>query len=278
MDWTQKVVDSRVEDGKKHQRYPAGSPNEVEIKQYAHYLPKRCEIGVVMGMTPELRNVAVRHCDLLVSIDCSFTAIETYKDWLDPAFRDKEKIIHGDWNDLEAFLDKKPGFIVGDGIFGNIHPLENYMPLLRSIRLMLDDGGSFVTRQCLMPEDVGSNTQWGRSTLLQEFRSGMIDEAEFGLSMRLQGYVKQAYDEKRALLDNKKVFACIESDYQEGLLSKREYEIIHRYFFQGINTIPTRSQWEGALNQSDFFYESHAINGKQWYAWYPVYHCKASME
>ena len=276
MHWTQNVVDSRVEDGNRHQRYPAGSPNEAEIRHYAHYLPKRCEIGVVMGMTPELRNLAVHHCDLMVSIDCSVAAIETYKGWLDPAFKDKEKIIHGEWNDLEAFLDKKPGFIVGDGIFGNIQPLENYMPLLRSIRLMLDDGGSFITRQCLMPEDVGLNTQWGRSTLLQEFRSGMIDEAEFGLSMRLQGYVRQAYDEKSMLLDNKKVFDLVEIDYKSGVLSEHEYNVINRYFFQGKNSIPFQKKWEEILTDRGFTYEKELLAGKRWYGWYPIYHCQPS--
>ena len=67
--WTKEIVKARVMNGEKHVRYAAGSPNQKEIDQYAQYLPKHCEIGVVMGMTPELRNMAATHCDLLLSID-----------------------------------------------------------------------------------------------------------------------------------------------------------------------------------------------------------------
>lgn len=274
MSWTQKVVDSRVQDKQKYQRYQAGSPNNVEIKQYAHYLPKWCDIGVVMGMTPELRNLAVRHCDLLVSIDISKAAIETYQDWLNPTFKNKEKVIHGNWNDLEQFLDKQPGFIMGDGVFGNVVSLDDYIPLLQSIHAMLEDEGSLITRQCLMPKDVNSNIKWNKTTLIQNFRKNLIDEAEFGLSMRLQGYSNEAYDETTFILDNKKVFDLLETDYKNGLITDKEYEIIYRYFFGSENSIPMETKWEEILTYSGFSYESEKLIGKNWYSWYPIYNCK----
>jgi len=232
MNWTEEIVQSRVMDNKKQLRYEAGSPNKKEVELYAQYLPENCEVGIVMGMTPELRNLAVEHCDFLISIDASQSAIQTYRNWLKPELEKKEKIIHGNWNDLKHFLGTKAGFIIGDGVFGNIVPLAQYLPLLKSIREILSDGGSFITRQCLMPDDVMSNEKWNKTALIENFRKGIIDEAEFGLSMRLHGYADLAYKKDTALLDNKKVFESIETDYKNGLMSDKEYQMInHKSLF-----------------------------------------------
>ena len=75
MSWTEEIVQSRVMDGQKQLRYSAGSPNKEEVELYAKYLPHNCEVGVVMGMTPELRNMAAEHCDLLISIDISYNFV-----------------------------------------------------------------------------------------------------------------------------------------------------------------------------------------------------------
>lgn len=278
MSWTEEIVKSRVMDDQKQLRYEAGSPNKLEVELYSRYLPENCEVGIVMGMTPELRNMAVEHCDLLISIDASKSAIKTYRNWLNPELQKKEKIIHGDWNDLEDFLDTKAGFIIGDGVFGNIVPLTQYVPLLKSIRAMLSDRGSFITRQCLIPDDLIKNVKRHKSALIERFRKGIIDEAEFGLSMRLQGYVEQAYDKDTSLLDNKKVYESIEIDHKNGLISDKEYQIVHRYFFQGMNSLPTRSKWEQYLKESGFICGYEKLLGKNWYEWYPVYHCKLSEE
>lgn len=272
--WTRKIVKARVMDETNHIRYPAGSPDQNEVDQYARYLPGHCKVGVVMGMTPELRNIAATHCDLLISIDMSQASIKAYQDWLKPELRKKEKIVHGDWSELERLLPENPGFILGDGVFGNIVPLENYTQLLTSIHSMLSDNGCFLTRQCLMPEDIASDPIWHKEILLEKFRKKIIDEAEFRITMRLQGYSDIAYDVEDSLLDNKKVFDIIKLDREDGLISTKEYEIINRYFFQGINSLPTRQKWEELLNEANFMFRSEKLVGKNWYDWYPVYHCQ----
>ncbi len=272
--WTKEIVKARVMNDKKHVRYAAGSPNQKEIDQYAQYLPKHCKVGVVMGMTPELRNMAATHCDLLLSIDMSQASIEAYRNWLKPELKKKEKIIYGDWSELERLLPEKPGFIIGDGVFGNIIPLQNYSKLLTLIHSMLSNGGSFVTRQCLMPEGTVFDPIWHKEILLKKFRKKIIDEAEFGLTMRLQGYTDIAYDVKNSLLDNKKVFEIIKSDKRSSLISTEEYGIIHRYYFEGINSLPTKEKWEKLLSEAGFLFQCKKLVGKNWYDWYPIYHCQ----
>ena len=193
---TKKVVQSRIQDPNLHIRYAAGSPNKKEVTCYAHYLPENCEIGVVMGMTPELRNMAAKHCELLISVDVNEASIEIYQNWLKHELRSKEKIIHGDWFELQRILPEKPAFVIGDGVFGNVIPINNYVKLLSSIRSVLAKNGCFVTRQSLMPVEAALPGNKLRDELLESFRLGTIDEAEIGLTMRLQGYTNEAYDSK----------------------------------------------------------------------------------
>jgi len=119
------------------------------------------------------------------------------------------------------------------------------------------------------------NQDMSIETELKEFRRGVIDEAESGLAMRLQSYTDMAYDTKNSLLDNKKVFEIIKSDKKSCLISTEEYEIIQRYYFEGINSLPTKEKWEKLLTEAGFLFQYKKLIGKNWYDWYPIYHCQA---
>lgn len=271
--WNTDIVHSRIMDSSEKKRYAAGSPDSQEISVYARCLPANSGLGVVLGMTPELRNMAASHCGKLLSIDHSEASISTYKDWLSPELKNKEEIICGDWSVLENALPEPPDFILGDGIFGNVIPLEKYSSLLQIIRSSLAPQGCFVTRQCLMPEEVLDNPR-RHQDLLEKFRQGMLDEAGFGLSMRLHGYVDVAYDKKTCLLDNRKVFAKLDADYKSGLLSLLEYQVVRRYLFNGINSIPPQGKWEELLKENGFKFKQLNCQGKYWYHYYPIYSCR----
>lgn len=272
-DWNTEVVNARIMNRSDKQRYAAGSPDPREVDVYAACLSGDSTLGVVLGMTPELRNMAARHCEKLISVDRSEAAIAIYKDWLAPVLRHKEQVVHGDWNTLGSVLQEPPDFILGDGIFGNVVPLNGYSDLLCSIRSTLSRNGCFVTRHCLMPGAVLDNPDH-RLELLEKFRRNLIDEAGFGLSMRLQGYVDIAYDRNNFVLDNAKVFSAVEKDRESGLISFSEYHIIRRYLFSGLNTIPTERVWEGLLNGAGFRFERLNCQGKYWYDYYPIYVCR----
>ena len=270
--WNADSVISRIRDIAGKKRFAAGSPDAFETLIYSRFLPSDCQLVVVLGMTPELRNMAAGFCRRLISIDHNEVSISTYKDWLSPAFSSRERIVQGDWNDLEKILPESADFVLGDGIFGNIVPLSNYSGLLKLIRSVLTHRGCFVTRQCLMPDWVLEKPDQ-RHTLLEKYRNRTLNEAAFGLSMRLHGYSDIAYDPDTALLDNKKVFSAVDEDLQSGFLLMSEYRIIRRYFFDGMNSLPTQRAWETILKATGFAFTRPVYTGEYWYAYYPVYCC-----
>ena len=272
-DWNTDIVNSRIRDASGRKRYAAGSPDAYEISVYSRCLPKDSHIGVVLGMTPELRNMAAGLCNLLISIDHNETSISTYKDWLPPSLASKEYIVQSDWNDLAKVLPEPADFILGDGIFGNVVPIANYSKLLELMRSVLSRQGCFVTRQCLMPDSVLENPGQ-RQKLLEQYRNQALGEAGFGLSMRLYGYADIAYDPSTSLLDNKIVFAAIDDDLKSGVLRLPEYQIIRRYFFQGINSLPTMGNWEKILEANNFNFKRQLYDGEYWYQYYPIYRCQ----
>ncbi|MEZ4599748.1 MAG: class I SAM-dependent methyltransferase [Syntrophotaleaceae bacterium] len=272
-EWSTEIVNSRICDAAGRKRYAAGSPDLEEVEAYSRCLPENSRIGVVLGMTPELRNLAARHCIQLICIDHSGSAISTYRDWLSPSLAAREHIIQGDWNDLKNVLPEPADFILGDGIFGNVVPFADYSSLLGLISSALSPRGCFVTRQCLMLEGIPENGQH-RQWLLKRYRNKDLDEAGFGLSMRLHGYADMAYDRETSILDNKKVFAAIEADFQAGFFQLSEYQIIRRYFFQGLNSIPSKENWETMLKANNFRFERQCCKGKYWYQYYSIYSCR----
>jgi hypothetical protein len=269
-DWTKVALESRIADNQNGIRYEAGSPNQAEIECYASCLPDSAHIGIVLGMTPELRNLVASRTKKIITVDASKSAIEIYQDWLEPSYRFKEDIILGNWFELQKIAPNNVDFIVGDGVFGNILPFERYGDLLKLIFKQLSRGGLFLTRQCLAPIQIISY----RDELLQLFRQEEIDGAGLGLGMRIIGYLDIAYDQYSFILDNAKVFAQIEKDTQAGVISNDEIRIIRRYYFEGKNVIPPRTEWEKMLTKAGFEFTQHILHGKSWYPWYPIYCCR----
>ena len=140
--WDDISLTTRIKDKDSRQRFEAGCPNKKEIDAYAAALPKDCskQTAVVLGMTPELRLLAAKLFQKVLTIDYNSKAIETYTGWLPSQYCQKETIINGDWLDLRKILPCPVYAIMGDGIFGNLQNVEQHRILLSNIALSLLPG------------------------------------------------------------------------------------------------------------------------------------------
>ncbi len=272
--WSAEELSSRWQDRERHLRYPAGSPDDAEIAAYGSCLPtgSGAHLAVVLGMTPELRRLALRFFARVVSVDHSDTAIRLLRDWVDPKDRVREFIIRADWTDLPCLLSAEALAVVGDGAFGNLPALAAWGEMLQGLRELIAPGGVLILRQALLPcgFEPADDTKW---RLLQRFRAGEIDEFSFGLGWRLLGHHDTCYDSHAALLDSAAVARITEADLAAGRLSQEEYNRTRRFAFGATNVLPSEDAWEGMLRHAGYEWRTSCLEGRDWYRYYKIWAC-----
>ncbi len=278
--WNFEALNSRIKDKNKHLRYEAGSPNKQEIECYGRYINKgfqhqrviqKMEV-VVLGMTPELRQLAQRMGCQIICVDNNEEAIMLYKDWNLPEYCSNERILKADWMNLTKVLDTPVAAILGDGIFGNILSIRKYREMLRVLKESIQNKGFLVLRTIMIPRNFNIS-EYEAKSLMESFRDGKLTEADFGFGMRIFGSYDFAYEPQSFLLDNKMVFERYKDWTNRGLLSEKEYSLIQRYYFGGLNLIPPQDIWETMLAEEGFAFQSRPIVGRKWYEYYPIYYC-----
>jgi len=273
--WDRVTLETRISDAAARRRHAGGSPDENEIAAYATALSGAAGRGtaLVLGMTPELRRLALLHFSRVVSIDNNPEAILLYRDWVDAAERAREEIVESDWMALPLPGSGTVDAVLGDGVFGNFSHLGGHRGLLGAIWRTLAPAGCFVTRHALIPDGFDPGP-YRAEALIEQFRAGRIDEAEFGFGMRIVGHYRDCYDRGSFLLDNQTVFKRCENAHRAGTLTAREINAIRRYVYGGRNCLLPQALWEELLRECGFEFRIVPCTGKAWYAYYIVYSCR----
>lgn len=277
--WNEDTLRARIADVGLRKRYPAGSPDAQEIAVYGTSLSQCVDRsrGVVLGMTPELRSLALSHFQRIVTIDSSAQSIELFRGWIADEAASREKIILASWLVFLPLLKTPVSAILGDGIFGNLSNLSEHVLLLEKIKSAMADDGFFVTRKAMIPKNF-EISKYSSDAFIARFRSGVIDEAEFGFGMRLLGHYACCYNPDSFILDNQKIFEECDGLHRNGRLTDGEYDIIQRYFFNGKNCIIPEDVWENLLNEAGFIFEALPCQGKEWYSYYKIYRCQKTAQ
>jgi hypothetical protein len=273
-EWDKKALQARISDRYSRKRFEAGSPNETEIAAYAAGLPgpEQRDTAVVLGMTPELRVLATREFRKVISIDVNQDAIDLYTDWVPDEKRQCERIIRGDWFDMSQSVAGRVSTVLGDGVFANLTNVEQHIHLLRRIASVLHPMGRFITRMVFIPRYFRVEENSAKQ-LTAMFRSGMIDDAEFGFGMRFLAHYECCYDHDMFMLDNRKLFKETEEDFRAGRLTAEELSCMQRYYYGGKNCIVPQFLWEQLLDEAGFEFTIQECHGKAWYHYYKVYAC-----
>lgn len=278
--WDSETLHTRIANPHNRLRHEAGSPNPQEVECYGRFL----EMGlhqrihtqsrkvVVLGMTPELRQLAHKMRCRVICVDNSAEAITLYIDWIAEEYRTNEHIIKADWMDLSDILEEPADAIIGDGVFGNVLSLNKYRELLHVFKESLHNEGFLILRTIMVPRNFAFS-EHTTDRLIGQFRAGKITKAEFGFGMRIFGSYSGAYNTQSFILDNRMIFKRYEDWFKEGVLSDVEYTAIRCYYFEGPNLIPPQEIWEEILLDEGFTFQKLALEGSMWYEYYPIYYC-----
>lgn len=269
MEWSAEYIYSRVASISRRERYPAGSPNASEAALYRQLALEAGQrrTACCLGMTPELRSVLADCYQRLLSIDCSKDAIDIYGEWLTLQQRSKEEIVYSDWIDYLNLLPRASvDCVAGDGILCNLSGRDEAFMLMKAIHRVLEPSGCLVMRSLVMP-----SRPPGWQQLRDAYRSGQVDDAGFGLGLRLLGFCDQYYSVTTGMLDNAKIYdTCLKLN-KDGNLSDDELAIVNRYIFRGFNWIPGEQEWPRFVDLLPFRMTTHQLQGKHWYGYYRLY-------
>lgn len=272
MNWTAEDLKARIADNNKHIRYAAGSPNAEELKVYASAVPSPCDKAIVLGMTPELRNLIAPLVEHFYAIDINQQSIDMYKDWLVQEFQTKETIINADWLSLNEKITEPVDCILGDGICGNLQDIQAHAVFLKKMHKMLKPEGKLIFRHAMMLEKQ-QREHHRAEYILEQYRAGQIDANELGSSLRLMAFTDTCFNEQNYILDNQKVFDTIDEMHTQGFIKEDEKQAVYRFLFKGKNCLLPKQQWEMLLAQEGFSFQAVFCTGKTWYEYYPVYIC-----
>jgi ubiquinone/menaquinone biosynthesis C-methylase UbiE len=224
-----KVYESRSK------RRPPTAPDAAELAIYEKYakLASKSSIknSLVLGATPELRDIAIKNGFVGYAVDISknvselFTSLMDYKD--DP----NNKMIIGDWLEMN-FKDNFFSLVMADASFCNLPTKELNEKLIKILKDIISPKGYFVSRNIFFP----TIERIPVKELVKSYRANKISLADFFMIIRTVSYMPQLYSEDTYQYDAKKNFDIIEEEYKKGVFNKEEFDTIMGWKNNIINT------------------------------------------
>ena len=204
-----KIIKTRAKRGK-----GTSAPYPEEIKVYENFFKiaignKKNTKTLVLGATPELRDLAIKHGSETIGVDSSpkllssFTKVMRYKN------NKNNKPVLGDWLKMHKFLDPNSfDVVMGDISINNI-PFKKWNNLFIIMNNLLKKDGYFITRQMIYdypPKKIKSCEQ-----LVKEHkkRKGTILGLLFELGYDTK-YARSSYNQKTKEFDWSFFGECVE--------------------------------------------------------------------
>ncbi len=206
---------------------PAGAQGELYRKFVRLAIKGKKDPWVlILGMTPELRNIAMEEGATVVAVDINQDVICS----VDPNIKDrlntKNIMARGDWLMMDQYLqNKKFDVVMGDGVTGQLLN-QDTKKLVKVSAHLLKKGGYFISRV-----DIHQPALDGLSfaQALELWRAGKMNIAEFSIVVLLYSeYKKQCYNPRTGLMKTYLFWDIIEKLYRKGVVTKAENEAIQK--------------------------------------------------
>ena len=163
--WSKLSAKSRAK--RQHSSAPLGKELENYEKLFKKAIGKnRFPIVLILGATPELRDLSVKYNSICIAVDVSQDMINNMNVVMKYRKHPKNLSVAGDWLKLtEMFKANTFDVVMGDGSLNNI-PYKKQPKIIRDLSIILKKGGYFITRSHVyMPEKELDDLVTGQKTL-----------------------------------------------------------------------------------------------------------------
>lgn len=210
---------------------------------------------LVLGATPELRDLAlIKNCKV-VSVDMNKTVVEAAKLHLNIADRENENVIIGDWSSIPV-ESNSISFIMGSASLNNV-PLEKLPDVLNEINRVLRTNGVAHFRQITFPDI--KKPEYDVNNVIQDYRDKKLSKREFYVILRFYSFLKDAYNEETKVLYAKTVFDDFDNLYKSGLLTETEHLYLTSFRNAVEHTVFSQSETKELLEK--YFKKVNILHG-----------------
>lgn len=247
-------------------------PSDPEIEIYRHWLrlgKTREDVPhvLVLGATPELRDMALSENCQVTTIDINKEAVDAASECMTCKSSEKEIQIVGDWL-THPFEKSSFDMVLADAAFNNV-PTHATAILFKRLSEMLVSNGFFITRNIVfLPERKPTSVE----DLVNKYRSGNINQFDLYYELRFYSDIGTGcYDKKTRRSDWGKFFDELDKACAEGRLNKLEYESMAWQRSAVIHTMYNKEEWEEMIEN---FFEILTIEfwEEQFFSsYFPIY-------
>ena len=263
--WKLRAAEARIK------RPSPFAPDKSELRAYksAFKLIKDApKNALILGATPELRDLAIKHGFKSHAVDLSKDVLKKYSSIMKYKNHKYNIPIVKNWLNMK-FKDNFFGIILGDMSLNNLATKKDNLKLVKIMKKVLAPKGMFATRHFLYLKTV---KPMPLKKLLKAYRGKKITYADFVAELRSLTYKDRVYNEKTYQYDAKKNFDLIDLDYKKGLFTEKEYRGIAPFRNNVINTFYPEDKFISLFEDNGFKLKKRVINKKhRFYKFFPVY-------
>lgn len=245
-EWRDNIADQRT---KNRANYP-GAPSACQgiLNVYKQLLKKAVQNkknfqALVLGATPEIRDLVLSLDGDLVTLDISHDMINKCNRLMKHSGHKKEKIVIGDW--LKSGLkDGTFDVIIGDGVTNNIS-VKDHQRFFQENKRLLKKNGYLIIREFVFNKDIPSSPI---RKIAQKFDQGQFHWFDMFMAMYINSELKnKIYNKKQCRLYMKKFFDHFYLHYKKGDVSQKAFDAMWWFRSNIIHTFVERNKLAGLM-------------------------------
>lgn len=222
--------------GTRSKRGPPTAPSKAEQSLYRKYAKiaskNKIRNCLILGATPELRDIALENGFRTYSVDLSRKVINLFSKLMKHRNHKNETVKVQNWLKLR-FKDSFFSLVMADASFCNLSTRAENRKLMGIVKKVLIPGGYFVSRNIFCPDERRIPVK----KLVSLYRKNKLPFPDFFMQLRAVTYLDKVYNKRKYQYDAKRNFDLIEKDYKKGIFTKKERDKIMGFRNNIINTL-----------------------------------------